>query len=244
MQETGKFASRPSSQDVRASFSDGQPADFDTSKMWFHGTTSPKNFKAFRPGAGGVNELGRGIYFTSDPGVAQAWAGRPGDGGRIIPVFLRKGEIFDLFDPVDHLALARRIMARHEVTPDERLARIIRERKDVMSWTADEQSLINRCSEQLWRTWLMEPVEDFARWLKSSTRAGDHLNAWLERAGYIGAVHSRSQIAGQIVVFRASDIKSPWEKGWQKMAPAPLERCEDEDRQAGFDIASERPRGG
>lgn len=232
--------------------------EFDTSKLWFHGTKSPRNFKTFKAGSGGVNELGRGIYFASDPEIAQAWAGRPGQGGRIIPVFLRKGDVFDLSTRIDFHALAQRIVERNEVTADELLAKKIRSEKDVLSWSPQDQSLINRVSQELWRTWLMEPLEDFASWVKESCRGGDHLNTWLERAGYIGAVNPKSQIAGQIVVFKPSDICSPWDASRLRHegksesihdsavgGPEPEKAIGVEAEEDGsFDVVVERIRGG
>jgi len=52
-----------------------EAAGFDTSVTYYHGTTA-KDFKSFRQGKGGVNELGSGIYFTSNPMYAEAWMGR------------------------------------------------------------------------------------------------------------------------------------------------------------------------
>lgn len=181
-------------------------AGFDTSKVWYHGTTA-KAFKSFKPGNGGVDELGTGIYFTGDPGVAGAWAGRPDQGGRIIPAYVRKGEIFDSSKPVDYLALARRIKDRNPVSDDERRAKQIRGTKSVTEWTPEEQRLINRADSELWRSWLQESDEDLANQIRRGS-----LNAWLDRAGYIGRKNDGSQIKDQVVIFRPENIRAPWSK--------------------------------
>jgi len=184
---------------------------FDASKTWFHGTNASRNFRSFKAGDKGVDELGTGVYFTSDPDVAQAWAGRPGDGGRIIPVILRKGEVIDLSRPLDYLDLARRIKDRNPVTDDERLAAKIRSEKDIGSWSRDEQEIVNRTSVDLWRSWLHTTDEELAAHIREGRRhLGPRWTMWLDRAGYIGAVNPQSQIRGQIVVFDPRNIRTPW----------------------------------
>jgi len=183
-----------------------EAAGFDTSVTYYHGTTA-KDFKSFRQGKGGVNELGSGIYFTSNPMYAEAWMGRQDMGGRMIPVYLKKGDIFDLGAKRDLLALARRIKAMNPVTDVERQAKQIRDEKHVTEWTPEESRIVNDASMELWRSWLLESDADLAE----NISRGD-LNVWLARAGYIGAKNSNSQIPGQVVVFDAKNIRSPWAK--------------------------------
>ena len=191
-------------------------AGFDTSKVWYHGTTA-KAFRSFKPGKGGVDELGAGIYFTGDPGVAQAWAGRHLDqGGRLIPAYIRKGDIFDSSKPVDYEALARRIKERNPVTDIERRAKIIAETRPITEWTEEEKSVFNAANAEPWRSWLMESDKDMAAQIR---RGG--LNAWLSRAGYVGRVNQNSQIKDQVVVFRPQDIRAPWAKFSTKRADSP-----------------------
>ncbi|MEN6302650.1 MAG: hypothetical protein ABFD96_08005, partial [Armatimonadia bacterium] len=189
---------------------------FDTSKVWYHGTTA-KAFRSFKPGKGGVDELGSGIYFTGDPGVAQAWAGRHLDqGGRLIPAYIRKGDLFDSSKPVDYEALARRIKERNPVTDIERRAKVIAQTRQIAEWTEEEKSVFNAANVELWRSWLMESDEDLAAQIRRGS-----LNTWLARAGYVGRVNQNSQIKDQVVVFRPQDIRAPWAKFSTKRADSP-----------------------
>ena len=161
-----------------------EAAGFDTSTEWLHGTTA-KNFRAFKPGKGGVNELGPGVYFTKQEMYAKTWA--RGENGRVIRTYLKRGDLFDYGKPVDYLALARRLKAHNAaLSTDE-------------SMTAP--------NEALWRTWLNESDKELAGHLKSFAPKGD-LNTWLDRAGYIGAVDANSQIPDQVVVFDPKNIRS------------------------------------
>lgn len=201
----------PGNPDIRFSKRDTERAEkagFDTSKTWYHGTVA-KDFKSFRMGSPNrsVNELGVGIYFTGRPDVAEAWAGRPSDGGRIIPVYLKKGDVFDSGKKVDHLALARRLKERNPVTENERRAEKIRESKLVTEWTDEEQRIVNETGAELWRTWLLASDQDLADNIRRSS-----LNVWLDRAGYIGRKNDNSQIADQVVVFRPEYARTPWAK--------------------------------
>ncbi|MDP3326332.1 MAG: LPD38 domain-containing protein, partial [Hydrogenophaga sp.] len=185
-----------------------EKAGFDTSKTWYHGTTA-KDFKSFKMGreGNGVNELGVGIYFTGDPGVAQAWAGRLDQGGRVIPAVLKKGEIFDSSQKVDRLALAKRIKAKNPVTDAERQAKQIRDTKSVTEWTPEESRIVTYAGSELWRTWLLESDQALADQIGRS-----NLNVWLDRAGYIGRKNDNTQIKDQVVVFRSEYVRSPWAK--------------------------------
>ncbi|HOV59000.1 MAG TPA: hypothetical protein PLN91_14070, partial [Rhodanobacteraceae bacterium] len=88
---------------------------YDTGKVYFHGTTAKTNFARFKVGKGGYDELGPGIYITSDPWYADAFNGR-GDreGGRTMPVFLRKGDLADLSKRPAWRELAERVIARED----------------------------------------------------------------------------------------------------------------------------------
>ncbi len=56
-------------------------------RIYYHGTRA--DFNEFRPGS--VGELGAGIYFSASPEDASDFAddGEPGNGARVIPVYLR-----------------------------------------------------------------------------------------------------------------------------------------------------------
>ncbi len=214
-----------------------EDAGFDGSKLWFHGTTASRNFRSFKAGAGGVDELGSGIYFTSDASVAQAWAGRMGEGGRIVPVVLRKGEMLDLSEPVDYIALARRIRGRYPDVDVHREAALIRAEKSVTEWSQLEQQVINRAGEEPWKDWLLEGDEDLATHIKASRRrSGGRWTAWLDRAGYLGAFNRNSQVPGQIVVFDPRNIRSPWARFNPARSESP-DLLHSVSRAAALDIA-------
>ncbi len=198
---------------VEGPLMESRPEDvgFDGSKLWFHGTTATLNFRAFKAGVRGVDELGVGMYFTDDASVAAAWAGRVGEGGRIVPVVLRKGEVFDLAKPVDYDALARRLRHRHPDVEVHREAAQIRAGKYVTEWSEQERAIINRAGQESWKAWLLESDAALASHIQESRRrAGGRWTAWLDRAGYVGAVNRNSQVPGQIVVFDPRNIRSPW----------------------------------
>lgn len=72
---------------------------FDTSTVYYHGTT--RDFDAFDPARAGTvtatpAAFPRGMYFSPDPEVAGRYVS--GEGGNIIPVFLRKGGVIDPSD--------------------------------------------------------------------------------------------------------------------------------------------------
>jgi hypothetical protein len=69
-----------------------EAAGFDTSTVWLHGTT--KNFKSFKPGDNGVNELGKGVYFTTSP--TETYFHSRGENGRVVEAYIKKGDMFDL----------------------------------------------------------------------------------------------------------------------------------------------------
>jgi ribosomal protein S18 acetylase RimI-like enzyme len=193
-----------------------EAAGFDTRTLWLHGTAAKTNFKAFKAGKKGVDELGPGIYFTKSQTYADAWNGNGRvEGGRTIPAYLRKGDFFDLSKPLDYLALAQRIKANNTVTETDQQAKTIRDTKSVTEWTPEESKIVNDASVEMWRGWLLESDQAFADNIKKSAtqpggRAPAALNAWLDRAGYIGAVNPNSQVPDQVVVFRPENIRSPW----------------------------------
>jgi len=63
---------------------------YDTKKVYFHGTETP--FDEFNPNKSG-GSYGPGIYFSDNPDTASIYAKKyvDSDGGRVIPVFLKKG---------------------------------------------------------------------------------------------------------------------------------------------------------
>lgn len=176
-----------------------EAAGFDTSQKWYHGTAAKRNFKTFKAGKGGVDELGPGVYFTSKPEYANAWA--RGDGGRVMPVYLRRGDVFDLgefrrtrgvgprseSDARWFLPLARRVLASDRLPPT--LAK------------ATEQDIADR--------------------IRATPR---EINRWLDLAGYVGARDEDSQVPGQIVVFRPENIRSVFANETRKELGAQFSR--------------------
>ena len=120
-----------------------EDAGYDTGTVYYHGTAAKTNFARFKPGKGGYDELGPGIYVTSDPWYADAFNGR-GDreGGRTMPVFLRKGELADLSQRPGWRELAERVIAREadsEWKPGELSLHIMatsRDRANFNRWLA------------------------------------------------------------------------------------------------------------
>jgi Large polyvalent protein associated domain 22 len=186
-----------------------EAAGFDSSTLWLHGTAATANFKGFKVGKKGVNELGPGIYFTKASVYADAWSGGGRvAGGRTIPAFIKKGDLFDLSQKADHRALARRLKEHNPVTDAEVQAKNIRSSKSATEWTTEEAKVIADTSADLWRLWLLESDEDLATHIEKS----GSLNTWLSRAGYVGAFNPNSQVPDQVVVFDPKDIRSPWAK--------------------------------
>lgn len=203
-QESKKAASRSDAEIIASA----ERAGFD-GKRWYHGTVA-RDFKEFKAGKGGVNELGEGIYLTGRPEYAQSWAGRLDMGGRVMPVLLKKGDLFDLGAKRDNLALARRIKKNNPLSDLELQAQSIRDAKpSVLQWTPEESRIINDTSSELWRSWLHVSNAALAQRIKETP---NYLNSWLKHAGYIGAINENSQIPDQVVVFDAKNIRSPWAK--------------------------------
>ena len=63
---------------------------FNTNQVWYHGTQ--RSFPEFQPGEG---SFGRGVYVSRNPdkasGYAQWGENMGGEGGNVLPVFLRNG---------------------------------------------------------------------------------------------------------------------------------------------------------
>ena len=63
---------------------------FNTNQVWYHGTQ--QNFPEFRPSEG---SFGRGVYVSRNPdkasGYAQWGENMGGEGGNVLPVYLRQG---------------------------------------------------------------------------------------------------------------------------------------------------------
>ncbi|MBV5330883.1 hypothetical protein JZU69_00315, partial [bacterium] len=152
-----------------------------------------------------MNELGPGVYFTKNPMYADAWSGGGRvEGGQTIRAFIKRGDLFDKSQKVDYLALAQRLKANNPVTEAEIQAKDIRANKSVLDWTPEESKIVNDASMELWRSWLLESDQDLAGNIKRG-----ELNAWLARAGYIGATNKNSQVPDQVVVFDPKNIRSP-----------------------------------
>lgn len=157
-----------------------EAAGYDADTLLFHGTTCPDAFTAFSVGKGLPGVLGRGVYLTRSPQYASTWAGGGRvDGGRIIPVVIRRGELLDLTRPPDGQALAARIRQRGA------------------GGDGDAEPLWSRLSE-----------DEISQCIRRDGRLG--LSTWLERAGYIGAFLSKGDESHQLVVYRPSNIRSPW----------------------------------
>lgn len=81
---------------------------FDTKYNALHGTTSKKDFKSFNNGKNLHNELGAGIYVTSEPLYANSYA-QSIDNGRVIPTLV-KGDYYNKAQTPDFIDLAKRII--------------------------------------------------------------------------------------------------------------------------------------
>lgn len=86
---------------------------FDLDYNALHGTTAKTNFKKFKAGQDG--ELGQGIYFVNNDTIPSLYA--RGEGGKIIPSIIPKGEYFDKANKPDFKDLAERIVANDGMPP-------------------------------------------------------------------------------------------------------------------------------
>jgi hypothetical protein len=203
--------------------------DFDTSKVWYHGTTSPTDFKQFKIGKGGVDELGKGIYVTSDPDMAAAWTGRSGQNGRVMPLYLRKGELVDGSNLNDSFIQSTIIPKLREKYPSDSpevqtyfKAQKLRRELVKRGWntiTPEENKLLGDVSGNEWLGYLYDDDSEMLKLIKNTSSHYDKnargkfselsgINKWLSMAGYIGKYNSNSQIPGQLVVFKPQDLKS------------------------------------
>ena len=197
--------------------------EFDTSKVWYHGTTSPTDFKQFKIGKNGVDELGKGIYVTSDPDMAEAWAGRVGAGGRIMPLYVRKGELIDDRLVNDNFIKNTIIPRLKQIYPPESPeykvhmnAHKLHDTKPFSEWTPEDKVLYNKGNEITWLGYLVNSEESLYDHIKNTCnllRARDSneltgINRWLSMVGYVGKYNPNSQIPGQLCVFKPSDLKS------------------------------------
>ena len=166
-----------------------EAAGFDASVTYYHGTTA-KDFKSFRYGKDGVDELGPGIYVTSDPWYAEAWAGRSQLelGGRIIPVVLKRGDLFDM-------GVLRQAWSGVQAEQNEQVWKPLAQR--IIDKHNGNYAGWNNAAE------LAERIKDIGR---------QQMNEVLHLAGYVGAFNKNSQIPGQVVIFDARNIRSPWAK--------------------------------
>lgn len=73
---------------------------FDTSKIWYHATTVKANFSKFKVGKHGNDELGSGVYLATNPQQIDYWS--RGDNGRMIPCYIRSGDVFDYSKLMDN----------------------------------------------------------------------------------------------------------------------------------------------
>ncbi len=158
---------------------------FDIDYNALHGTAAEKDFQSFKVGKGGVDELGKGIYFTDQPIYANAWAQTIQD-GRVIPAIVKGGEYYDLAKEPDYVDLAARIQNRMK---------------------SGEQMHKDPNIDSMMKTWADADVQDYANSIKDQWK--HDTNAVLERAGYVGANTSGyQQVPGQRVVFNPSNIRS------------------------------------
>jgi hypothetical protein len=158
---------------------------FDMDYNALHGTAAAKDFKSFKAGKDGVDELGKGIYFTNRPEYANTWAQTLQD-GRVMPSMVKKGDYFDLENSPDFVDLATRTQ--------ERMKAGVQMNKDPNL-------------DSLMKTWANSDPEFFASHLKNQWRTGQ--NDVLERAGYVGSQTSGyQQVPGQRVIFNPANIRS------------------------------------
>lgn len=180
---------------------------YDSSAVWLHGTRG-KNFKKFKAGKGGVDELGKGLYLTKSPTYAQAWA--KGDGARIIPAFIKKGDIFDL-SRFRHADNGQPLNLGGVQTPDSERTKIKAAYLDIAKRIqANRENLTNHPLTK--NGWMDAEAQDLADLIESNyARSGD-MNDYLAAAGYIGAQDPYSQIHDQVVIFDPKHIKSIFNK--------------------------------
>jgi hypothetical protein len=152
---------------------------FDTSKIWYHG--SGKTFTKFKePDDKGINELGIGVYLTSEKYLANTWARR---GGKIYECFIKPGDIYDFSKPLTP-AVINRLHTGHSKFMENRYGP-----KSAYSLKSFMNILRNKTDRQTNKTYLHPDA-----------------NKLLNLSGYIGAIDHRSQIPGQIVIFDPRNV--------------------------------------
>lgn len=198
-QETPVAAATRAAPDERVRMMRGKEAaeasGFNTDITYYHGTAAKKDFKKFKVGRGGVDELGPGVYVTTLPHLAGSWAGYSlEDGGRVLPLYIRDGDLFDIGE------FRRNAKDWRDLVP---LAQRLKNSNEALS----TQESMTAPTDELWKTWLAESDENLAKHLFSMRRPAE-INVWLSRAGYVGAYDGQSQIPGQVVVFKPDDVRS------------------------------------
>ena len=157
-------------------FNKAKSEGFDTSKLWFHGTR--KRFEGFQlPKRNGVDELGPGIYVTSEKWIANTWARK---GGFILICVIKKGPLFDLEK------------VRDDVKPE------------TLKLLAD--GYIKYQTEHYPHPTTIT-YDDFINygWKNTRNRASI-VNLCLSNIGYVGGFRHDSQITGQAVIFKPEDV--------------------------------------
>ena len=165
---------------------------FDTSQVWYHGTTA-KNFKQFKSGKNGFDELGPGIYLSRKTGETYFWS--RGEGGRTIPCFIRKGPIWD-WDKWEQ-AVENKNNRGNDTQYKTLMLPIIQ------SWQA---MMIDKWGPEGGKTNLQDGWDQMDRSFRKNS------NYYLKKAGFIGALKRSSQLPSQIVVFDPNDIRSVFAK--------------------------------
>jgi len=164
---------------------------FDTSKVYYHGTT--RNFRKFKPGREdrGVNELGLGVYLATDTWHASAWANA--EKGQVYPCFVRKGPVWD-WDVY---------LRANDSERKSLLAPIVKGWVRMMN---DQFSITGYSGASMEDGWeLVQRLFDV--WWPSESS-----NKFLKWGGFIGSVKKDSQVPTQICVFDPSDIRSIFAK--------------------------------
>lgn len=155
---------------------------FDTSRVWYHGTSVPHAIRNFKPSTENV-ELGPGFYVTSDRSAAAMWA--RGEHGKVYELYLRKGELFNL----------------RNLWGGSRLATLLDLGKRLLARGHGPIGNENQLN-----------ARDFGLWVRQgldlAMRHDAPRNAALQKAGYVGAYDPTSQIRGQAVIFNGKDVRA------------------------------------
>ncbi len=146
---------------------------FDTSRVWYHGTHA--DFAAFDVSKADA-VYGRAIYLAETPEVSSRFAKR--DGGRLLQLYVKRGNYFDPMSADGQEALKRFVM-------DERQGRHIDgvPAEKILKWAAEGDT----------QTLQYEPIQE---WMKKKGYDG-----WFEIEGVDGGPRS-------LAVFDPSSIRS------------------------------------